>query len=85
MRQLLFHPSLSAFHLIAKFSCQRLNISLVIDYVNLVLGEFTSFSSHLAIQRPEVAIIRDDKLVETVKMDVPDLIIMHGTVNSGVP
>lgn len=57
----------------------------MIDYVNFVLGEFTSFSSHLAIQRPEVAIIDDGKVTETVKTDVPDLIMLHGTVSSGVP
>lgn len=57
----------------------------MIDYVNFVLGEFTWFSSHLAIQYPEIAIIQDGKVVETVKTDVPDLITLHGTVPSGVP
>lgn len=57
----------------------------MIDYVNFVLGEFTSFSSHLAIQRPEVAITHDGNVAETVKTDVPDLIMLHGTVSSGVP
>lgn len=57
----------------------------MIDYVNFVLGEFTSFSPHLAIQRPEVAIIDGGKVAETVKSDVPDLIMLHGTVSLGVP
>lgn len=57
----------------------------MIDYVNFVLGEFTSFSSHLAIQRLDIAIIHDGNVTETVKTDVPDLIMLHGTVTSDVP
>ncbi|MCJ1463633.1 hypothetical protein MMC07_002241 [Pseudocyphellaria aurata] len=57
----------------------------MIDYVNFVLGEFTSFSSHLTIQRPKIAVIHDGKVEETVKTDVPDLIMLHGTLSSGIP
>ena len=69
---------------------------LVIDYIHSTLGEFRSSTSHMQIQRPSVP-IRDTKehrpqntgsntneeIVETVRSDVPDLIILNGVLNSG--
>ena len=57
----------------------------MIDYVNFVLGEFVSFSSHLKIQRPQVKVLQDGKVLETVNSDVPDLILLNGILPSDVP
>lgn len=59
--------------------------TIAMDYVAHVLGEFVSFSSQLEIQRPEVEIIDDGKVLETVNSDVPDLLMLHGTLSSNVP
>lgn len=56
----------------------------MIDYVHFVLGEYDSYLSHMTIQRPEIAVIHDGKVEEIVKTDVPDLILLHGTVSSGI-
>lgn len=57
----------------------------MIDYVNFILGEFVSFSSHLKIQRPQVDVVQDGKVLETVNSDVPDLIILNGILPSDIP
>lgn len=57
----------------------------MIDYVNFTLGDFVSFSSHLKIQRPQVEVLQDGKVLETVDSDVPDLILLNGILPSNVP
>ncbi|KAJ7157093.1 hypothetical protein C8R46DRAFT_909741 [Mycena filopes] len=52
------------------------------DLVQSVVGEVTSLKSHLHIQHPSVA-LRDSatgKIVKTVQSDVPDLILVTGTL-----
>lgn len=52
------------------------------DQVQYVIGEFQNIQSHLQLQRPNV-LLRDPstkKVVETVKSNVPDLIIIDGTL-----
>lgn len=56
---------------------------LVFDQIQFVLGNFRNPKAHLALQRPQLK-IRDnqlDKIVETVKSDVPDLIIVSGSLS----
>lgn len=57
----------------------------MIDYVNFILGEFVSFSSHLKIQRPQVEVVQDGKVLETVNSDVPDLVMLNGILPSDLP
>lgn len=58
----------------------------VIDYVELVLGELSSFNSQLSIQRPRIP-IKDSKgeVIETVNTDVADHIMLQGTTIRGTP
>jgi len=54
--------------------------------VHFTLGEFSSITSRLAIQRPEVSLRGSDgKIVETVTSDVPDHISIIGDLASGAP
>ena len=56
----------------------------MIDSIHTALSsEFSSLTAHLHIQRPHVA-IRDasGQVVETVTSNVPDLILVHGTLAS---
>lgn len=57
----------------------------MIDFVDFILGEFVSFSSHLKIQRPQVELVQDGKVLETVTSDVPDLITLNGILPSDIP
>ncbi|KAH8654882.1 hypothetical protein BGZ61DRAFT_434870 [Ilyonectria robusta] len=53
------------------------------DQVQYVLGELSDFKSHVQIQRPNVR-IRDpatNKILETIKSDVPDLVFAVGTLS----
>ena len=57
-----------------------------IDFVELVLGELSSFDSQLSIQRPQVPIIGDNgEVIETVTTEVADHIMLQGTLASGAP
>ena len=58
----------------------------MIDFVELVLGELSSFHSQLSIQRPQVS-IKDGhgKIKQTVTTDVADHIMLQGTLSSGAP
>ncbi|XXG99623.1 hypothetical protein Hte_005964 [Hypoxylon texense] len=52
------------------------------DFVQSVLGEIEVLHSHLQLQRPDVK-IRDPstgKIVETIRSDVPDLMLVTGTL-----
>ncbi|EEU38030.1 uncharacterized protein NECHADRAFT_48319 [Fusarium vanettenii 77-13-4] len=52
------------------------------DQVQYVLGDIANFKSRLHLQRPNVK-VRDpatNKIIETVKSDVPDLIFATGTL-----
>ena len=63
-----------------------LTLGIVSDYVQLVLGEISSLTSKLTIQRPEVNIRGNDgTVVETVTSDVPDHILIIGELSSGAP
>ena len=62
----------------------------MIDYIHSVLGEYSSFHSHAQIQRPVLS-IKDTRLgsfgnsgsvVGTVESSVPDLVSLHGTLQS---
>ena len=54
------------------------------DYIHFTLGEFSSFTSKLAIQRSEVDIQGSDgKIAETVTSNVPDHISIIGELTSG--
>lgn len=58
--------------------------SPVFDQVQYVLGELKDFRSRVQIQRPNVK-IRDpatNKVIETVKSDVPDLVFAAGTLSA---
>ena len=58
----------------------------MMDYVGLVLGELSSFTSQLSIQRPQVDIKgSNDEVIETVTSNVADHIMLHGTLISGAP
>ena len=58
----------------------------MIDYVLLTLGELSSFRTQLSIQRPTLDIVGSDgKATETVTSDVPDHIMLQGTIAPGVP
>ncbi|KAI9802538.1 MAG: hypothetical protein M1833_001610 [Piccolia ochrophora] len=57
----------------------------MIDYAHSVVGEFESFNANLRLLRPEVGLVRDGKVVETITSDVPDLIGMQGNLTSGIP
>ena len=58
----------------------------LIDFVELVLGEFSSFNSQLSIQRPQVDIRGSDgQVLETVMTEVADHVMLQGTLLSGVP
>jgi hypothetical protein len=51
--------------------------------VQSVVGELVpgSVHTHLQLQRPEVRVrdpAQDDKIVETIRSDVPDLLSLHG-------
>jgi len=57
-----------------------------IDFVTAALGELSSFRTQLSTQRPLVPIIgADGKVKESVTTDVPDHIILSGTLASGAP
>ncbi len=59
----------------------------MIDFVMVVLGELSSFRSHLSIQRPQVPIVGSDgTVIETVATDVADHIMVQGILlSSGAP
>ncbi|KAF4832384.1 Galactose/lactose metabolism regulatory protein GAL80 [Colletotrichum tropicale] len=52
------------------------------DQVQHVLGDASNFKSHLQIQRPDVKIkdAKTGEIVETVRSNVPDLVIAAGTL-----
>lgn len=53
----------------------------MIDYVESVLGELSSFTAKLTIQRPQVVIRgSNDEVIETVATNVPDHIMLQGTL-----
>ena len=58
----------------------------MIDYIQSVLGEFSSFHSQLNIQRPYVPIMDSTgNVIETLSTDVADHIMFQGTMTSGIP
>lgn len=62
-------------------SCKA-NHYLVFDFVQSAVGDVTDIQSRLQLQRPDVK-IRDPEtgtIIRTVKSDVPDLIIVTGTL-----
>ncbi|KAK3306140.1 putative oxidoreductase [Chaetomium strumarium] len=64
-----------------------IGVGHVIDYVQSVVGELVpgSVHTHLQLQRPEVRVrdpAQNDRIVDTIRSDVPDLLSLHGTVTS---
>ncbi|KAK7417839.1 hypothetical protein QQX98_004314 [Neonectria punicea] len=60
------------------------NTPMVFDQVQHVLGEINNFRTRVQIQRPNVR-IRDpatNKVLETIKSDVPDLVFSAGTLSA---
>lgn len=59
----------------------------MIDYVQSVLGELSSFTANLSIQRPQVLIKGSrNEITETVATTVPDHVMLQGNlVASGAP
>ena len=58
----------------------------MIDFVELVLGELSSFNSQLSIQRPQVPIKDENgRVKQVVTTDVADHIMLQGTLTSGAP
>ncbi|KAF2876429.1 oxidoreductase family protein [Massariosphaeria phaeospora] len=56
----------------------------MIDYVQDVIGEFEEVQSKMQIQRSTLRVIgADGKETGTVKSDVPDLLVVHGTLKKG--
>ncbi|MCJ1390860.1 hypothetical protein MMC18_003721 [Xylographa bjoerkii] len=57
-------------------------VCTVMDSVQFVIGDFTDIQSTLQIQRPDVQIQNPatKAIIETVKSDVPDLVIVTGTL-----
>ncbi|KAK5118569.1 hypothetical protein LTR85_008034 [Meristemomyces frigidus] len=54
-----------------------------IDLVHFVLGEYSSSQAHLQIQRPNQTVInRDTGAKKAATSDVPDLMAVHGTLQS---
>ncbi|KAL5095455.1 hypothetical protein Trisim1_000230 [Trichoderma cf. simile WF8] len=59
-----------------------IGVGHLFDQVQYVIGDFQNIQSHLQLQRPNV-LLRDPstkKVVETVKSNVPDLVIINGTL-----
>ena len=57
--------------------------SIAIDFVHSVLGEFESSHAHLQIQRPDQSVVnKDTSITRAVRSDVPDLVSVHGTLQS---
>ncbi|KAI1660854.1 NAD(P)-binding protein [Daldinia decipiens] len=54
------------------------------DFVQFVLGDIQALHSHLQIQRPDVKIWdrSSGKVVKTVRSDVPDLILVTGSLQA---
>ena len=58
----------------------------MLDWVELVLGELSSFTSKLSIQRPKIDLLNPNgSIVETVTSDVADHVMIQGTLPSGAP
>jgi hypothetical protein len=58
----------------------------MLDLVELVLEELSSFNSRLSVQRPQVFIRSSDgEVIETVTTNVADHIMLQGTLDSGAP
>lgn len=58
----------------------------MIDFVESVLGELSTFNSHLSIQRPRVDIKGNNgNILETITTDVADHVMLQGTLTSGAP
>ena len=51
----------------------------------MVLGEYASFEAQMDILRPEVGVIENGTVVETIDSDVPDHIMLQGILTSGAP
>ncbi|KAJ4304823.1 hypothetical protein N0V90_000351 [Kalmusia sp. IMI 367209] len=56
----------------------------LLDTILSVVGELQSVHTKLQLQRPDVRIRESssEKIIETVRSDVPDLISLHGTLQS---
>ncbi|MCJ1325680.1 hypothetical protein MMC10_002343 [Thelotrema lepadinum] len=58
-----------------------IHVGHMIDFVHYTLGDFDSFQGRMQIQRPTVAIIGENGTqVDTVQSDVPDLLVVHGSL-----
>ena len=59
----------------------------MIDYVHATLGEFVSMQANAHFTRPVVKITnKNGALLETVESEIPDFVIVHGTLaTSGAP
>lgn len=56
------------------------------DFIELVLGELSSFRSQLSIQHPLVPLTGSNgQVVETVDTNVADHVMLQGTLTSGAP
>ncbi|RFU74812.1 oxidoreductase family [Trichoderma arundinaceum] len=59
-----------------------IGVGHLFDQVQYILGDLQNIQSHLQLQRPNV-LLRDPstkEVVETVKSNVPDLVIINGTL-----
>ena len=79
--------NVSSYKLMPLFNLHNLTkATVVIDYVEAVLGELSSFNSQLSVQRPPNAILDSKgKVKETINVDVADHIMLQGTLLSGAP
>jgi hypothetical protein len=48
-----------------------------------VLGEFVNSQAILANQRPMIDLVQDGKIVDTIRKDVADHILVQGKLESG--
>ncbi len=63
-----------------------IRVGHMLDSVELVLEELSSFNSRLSVQRPQVFIRSSDgEVIETVTTNVADHIMLQGTLDSGAP
>lgn len=58
-------------------------MSSVFDGFVDVLGEFANSQAILANQRPMIDLVQDGKIVETIRKDIADHILVQGKLESG--
>ena len=58
----------------------------MIDWIQFVLGELTSLTPQLTVQRPQIPLLGPNgNVIETVTSSVPDHVMLQGTLPSGAP